>query len=152
MTNATGSIPPRLRDIIEDFQVCEGREKLELLLDFSEKLPALPSWLEGQHDHMDKVEECMTPVFVHAEPSNGGMSFYFDIPPESPTVRGFAALLSEGLEGASPEEILQVPGSFYQEMGLHQVLTNQRLQGISAILAHMKQLALLELDKQNGTN
>jgi cysteine desulfuration protein SufE len=108
-----GSIPACLRDIIEDFQICEGREKLELLLEFSEKLPALPTWLEGQQDHMDKAEECMTSIFVHAELSNGGMSFYFDIPPEFPTVRGFAAFLSNDLEGASPEEILQIPGSFY---------------------------------------
>jgi cysteine desulfuration protein SufE len=147
LKNAAGYIPAQLRDIIEDFRVCEGREKLELLLEFSEKLPPLPDWLEGQQDHMDKVEECMTPVFVHAEQISGGMSFHFDIPPESPTIRGFAALLSEGLDGTSPEEILQVPGDFYQEMGLHQVLTNQRLQGMSAILAHMKQLAVKELNE-----
>jgi cysteine desulfuration protein SufE len=140
-------MPARLLDIIEDFQACEGREKLELLLQFSEKLPPLPEGLRGRQDHMDKVEECMTPVFVHAEQTSGGMSFYFDIPPESPTIRGFAALLNEGLDGASPEEILQVPADFYQEMGLHQVLTNQRLQGISAILAHIKQLALKELSQ-----
>jgi cysteine desulfuration protein SufE len=145
MTNTPDHIPAHLRAIIEDFKVCDGREKLELLLEFSGRLPHLPEWLEGKQDRMDKVEECMTPVFVHANQSNGGLSFYFDIPPESPTIRGFAALLSEGLKGASPEEILQVPGDFHLEMGLHQVLTNQRLQGISAILAHMKQLAVKEL-------
>ena len=147
MNNGTSKIPPRLNEIIEDFQFCEGREKLELLLEFSEKMPPLPEWLEEQHDQMDKVEECMTPVFVHAEQKDNRMSFYFDVPPESPTIRGYAALLSEGLSGATPEEILQVPGDFFQEMGLHQVLTSQRLQGISAILAHMKQLALKEMGK-----
>jgi cysteine desulfuration protein SufE len=146
-SNAAGYISAHLRDIIEDFIACDGREKLELLLEFSERLPPLPERLEGKQDHMDKVEECMTPVFVHADRTDAGMSFHFDIPPESPTVRGFAALLSEGLDGASPEEILQVPGDFYLEMGLHQVLTNQRLQGISAILTHMKQLALKELSQ-----
>jgi cysteine desulfuration protein SufE len=147
VNNSNVKIPARLGEIIEDFQICEGREKLELLLEFSEKMPALPEWLEGQHDQMDKVEECMTPVFVHAEQQDNRMSFYFDVPPESPTIRGYAALLSEGLAGATPEEILQVPGDFYREMGLHQVLTNQRLQGISAILAHMKQLAVKQIDE-----
>lgn len=145
MNEMNGKIPPRLEEIIEDFQICEGREKLELLLEFSEKMPPLPEWLEGGHDRMDKVEECMTPVFIHAEQEDNQMRFYFDVPQESPTVRGYAALLSEGLEGSSPEEVLQVPGEFFREMGLHQVLTNQRLQGISAILAHMKQLAIKEL-------
>lgn len=147
MNEMNGKIPARLNAIIEDFQISEGREKLELLLEYSEKLPPLPEWLEGGQGRMDKVEECMTPVFVHAEQEGDKIHFYFDVPPESPTVRGYAALLREGLEGATPEEVLQVPGDFYREMGLHQVLTTQRLQGITAILAHMKQLALKELEK-----
>jgi cysteine desulfuration protein SufE len=69
------------------------------------------------------------------------MIFYFDIPPESPTVRGYAALLGEGLRGATPQQIVNLPGDFYQQMGLHSVLTGQRLRGIGAILAYMKRLA-----------
>lgn len=141
MTINNTNIPPRLQEIIVDFQSCEGREKLELLLEYAGQLPPLPGWLHGNQGQMDKVEECMTPVFVHAESTCAGMFFYFDIPPESPTIRGYASLLSQGLEGSSPWEILQVPAEFFLEMGLHQVLTNQRLQGLSAILAHMKRLA-----------
>ena len=73
------------------------------------------------------------------------MHFYFDVPPESPTVRGYAALLAEGLDGLSPQEILAVPSDFYLEMGLAEVLTHQRMNGISAILAHMKRLAVAEI-------
>jgi cysteine desulfuration protein SufE len=135
-------IPQRLAEIIEDFQLAEGREKLELLLDYSEQLPPLPERFKEQHAAMEHVEECMTPVFVQAELNAGHLSFYFDVPRESPTVRGFAALLEQGLQGLTPEQILQVPGDFYIKMSLHQVLTQQRMHGISAILAHMKQLAL----------
>lgn len=110
-------------------------------------MPPLPEWLSGSHDMMDEVPECMTPVYVHAETRSGKMSFYFDIPPQSPTVRGFASLLGEGLQEATPEQVLQVPGDFYQDMGLHLVLTHQRLNGLSAILAHMKKLALGEIKK-----
>jgi cysteine desulfuration protein SufE len=46
------------------------------------------------------------------------------------------------LNGATPEQVLGVPADFYQAMGLDQVLTQQRLNGISAILAYMKRLAL----------
>ena len=142
-------IPGPLREIIEDFQFVEGREKLELLLEYAEKLPPLPDHLIGKHESMDQVEECMTPVYVDADLHNGRMSFYFDVPRESPTVRGYAAVMQEGLEGATPEEVLQVPSDFFMEMGLHEVLTQQRLNGISAILAHMKGLALkAEVSKQ----
>ena len=71
----------------------------------------------------------------------------FDIPPESPTVRGYASILADGLEGVPPEQVLAVPIDFYREMGLQGVLTTQRLNGISAILAHMKRLARQELDQ-----
>jgi cysteine desulfuration protein SufE len=135
-------IPSRLSEIIEDFQFVEGREKIELLLEYSEKMPPLPEELREKHDTMELIEECMTPVFVKSEIRDGRMRFYFDVPRESPTVRGYAAILGEGLEGATPEEVLKVPNDFYQEMGLDKVLTSQRLNGISAILAHMKRLAL----------
>lgn len=135
-------LPARLKEIVQDFQEVEGREKLELLLEYSEMMPALPDHLQGHQDEMEKVEECMTPVFVQAEMQDGRLNFYFEVPPESPTVRGYAALIGEGLRGATPHEVLQVPADFYMDMGLQGVVTNQRLQGISAILAHMKQIAV----------
>lgn len=144
MSETEGVIPPRLSQIIEDFSGLEGQEKLELLLEYSEKMPPLPDWLD-KDTNMEQIHECMTPVFVHAETENGGMVFYFDVPPESPTVRGYAAILGEGLRGVRPEEILNIPPNFYQQMGLHTVLTTQRLNGIHAIMAHLKRLAKAQL-------
>jgi cysteine desulfuration protein SufE len=140
MSETIEAIPPRLREIVEEFSWCEGQEKLELLLEYSEKMPPLPERLDKNTD-MEQVHECMTPVFVHAEVENGGMVFYFDIPPQSPTVRGYAAILSEGLRGATPEQVVNLPPNFYREMGLEKVLTAQRVRGIDAILAYLKRLA-----------
>ena len=140
------NIPPRMLEIIEDFQLSQGREKLELLLQYAESFTPLPDWLQSEHDTMDQVHECMTPVFVHAAVDNGNMTFFFDVPPESPTVRGFASLLRDGLNNQTPQEILNVPADFYIQMGLEQVLTHQRLNGLQAILAHMKRLALQHLE------
>ena len=147
MSESIGSIPSRLQEIIEDFSWCEGQEKLELLLEFSEKLPPLPDWLHDQRDEMDQVHECMTPVFVYAETHGNKMKFYFDVPPESPTVRGYAALLAEGIQDATPEDVIGIPNDFYLQMGLHQVLSHQRMNGVSVILAYMKRLAVRELSK-----
>ncbi len=139
------SIPPKLAEIIDNFQWCEGSEKLELLVQYAETLPELPAWLQSRRAEMDSVPECMTPVHVLAETQDGNLVFHFAVPAESPLVRGFAAFMKEGLDGSRPEEILQVPGDFYVQMGLEKVLTHQRLNGLSAILAHMKQLAVREL-------
>ena len=134
-------LPPRLQEIVEDFQWIEGREKLEYLLQFARELPPLPDWLEEQRGEMDQVHECMTPVFIYLEQENGSLHYHIDVPPESPTVRGYAEILRQGTEGASKEDVLSIPHEFYLEMGLQDVLTGQRLNGIGAILRHMKDLA-----------
>ncbi|HSM55667.1 MAG TPA: SufE family protein [Candidatus Sulfomarinibacteraceae bacterium] len=134
-------IPPRLQEIVEDFQILQGRERLEYLLQLADSLPPLPEWLHDERDNMDEVHECMTPVFIYADRTDNGLQYHFDVPQESPTVRGYAAILHEGTRGLSPEEVLAIPPEFYHEMGLQEVLSAQRLNGIGAILRHVKQLA-----------
>ena len=134
-------LPPSLQEIVSDFDMLHGREKLEYLLELAQELPSLPQWLEGKRDEMDQVHECMTPVFIYPEKQEGKIFYHFDIPEESPTVRGYAAVLQKGLGWVTPETVQQIPNEFYLQMGLQEVLTGQRLNGISALLAHMKTLA-----------
>lgn len=134
-------LPARLQEIVEDFSYCQGEEKLEYLLEMAQQLQPLPEWLEGQRDDMDEVHECMSPVFMFVEKDDGRLRYHFDIPPEAPTVRGFATILQQGLDGTTPAQVLAVPNEFYLQMGLQNVLSGQRLNGIGAILAHMKTLA-----------
>lgn len=137
-----GDLPKKLQTIVEDFQVLEGQEKLEYLLELSERLPSLPGWLMAQRDSMDIVHECMTTVFVYAQQEpDRRIQFYMDVPAEAPTVRGYATLLQEGLSGETIDTIAAVPTEFYLQMGLQQVLSGQRLNGIGAILEHMKRAA-----------
>jgi len=49
------------------------------------------------------------------------------------------------LRGASPEQVLSVPSDFYQQMGLQSVLSSQRMNGMAAIVAHIKRLAVAHL-------
>lgn len=134
-------LPQRLQEIVEDFSLCEGQEKLEYLLEFAEKLPPLPDWVDTSAANMDQVHECVSPVFIYPEWQDGKIFFHFDIPQEAPTVRGYASLLQEGIGWTTPEEIQKIPLEFYLGMGLQKVLTGQRLNGVTAVLAHMKQLA-----------
>jgi cysteine desulfuration protein SufE len=134
-------LPPRLQEIVEDFSFCEGQEKLEYLLEFAEALPPLPEQFADKRGDMAQVHECITPVFIYAERENGRLHYHFDIPPEAPTVSGFARILQEGLSGLTPAEVKAVPHEFYLQMGLQDVLSGQRLNGISAMLSHMKNLA-----------
>jgi len=146
--SVTIALPPRMAEIVDDFSLAEGQEKLELLLQYAESLPALPDWLMGKEGEMESVPECMTPVSLATELKGGGMVFHFIVPQESPTVRGFAAIVTEGLRGVTPEQVLAIPPDFYLAMGLQQVLTPQRMNGMAAIVAHIKRQALEKLEQK----
>jgi cysteine desulfuration protein SufE len=139
MTN----LPPKLQEIVDDFASLSREEKIETLVAYSEALPSIPDRLKDQRDNMDDVPECMTPVSLIGEKQpDGGVTFYFDIPPQSPTVRGLASILASGLNGSKPEEILSVPGDFFLPMNLQEAISQQRINGFIGVLAHMKQTAV----------
>src|SRR5574340_223615 len=115
--NGSGGLPARLEEIVSDFEACEGSEKIELLLDYANRFPPFPEHLQ-MPEQMEDVPECMTPVQMTAEVRDGRLYFHFIVPPEAPTVRGFACLMMEGLNGCTPEEVLALPGDFYLRTGL----------------------------------
>ncbi|MCB0044440.1 MAG: SufE family protein [Caldilineaceae bacterium] len=129
---------PALREVIEEFRLADPRERLEYLVDFSLELPDLPPRLAGRMDEMEQVHECQSPVFLHTEMEDGRVRFYFGIPAEAPTVRGYAGALLEGLDGATPEEVLTTPDTVYALMGLNEALTPQRTRGLHALMGYMK--------------
>jgi len=142
------SLPPKLQEIVDDFAGMTREEKLETLIAYAEAFLPLPDWLKDKRDSMEAVPECMTPVFLFGENQpDGGIHFYLDIPPQSPTVRGLATILANGLDGCTPEEIISVPGDFFLPMKLQEAVSQQRLNGFTGVLAHMKQEAVRLLDK-----
>ena len=136
-------LPPKLQEIVDDFAGMTREEKLETLIGYAESLPPLPEQFRDARSKMEPVPECMTPVFLIAEKQPGDrIVFYIDIPPQSPTVRGLASILVNGLEGSSLKEILSVPADFFLPMKLDEAVSQQRLNGFIGVLAHMKQSAV----------
>jgi len=142
-------LPPKLQELVDDFASMTREEKLETLIAYAESFPSLPDWLKGERAKMEAVPECMTPVFLFGDKQpDGGVRFHFDIPPQSPTVRGLASILANGLNGCAPEEILTVPADFFLPMNLQEAVSQQRLHGFSGVLAHMKHEAIKLIDKK----
>jgi cysteine desulfuration protein SufE len=132
-------LPARLQEVVEEFAELPRELRLEALLDYSRRVPPLPARLAGHRDAMEQVHECQTPFFVASEVGDDQtVTLWFDAPPEAPTTRGFAGILSEGLSGATVDEVLGTPDAFWTTMGLHEVITPLRLRGMSAILARVK--------------
>lgn len=132
------SVPERLQTIIDNFSKAPKPLRLQMLLEYAQKVPPLPEHLAGNRDQMEQVHECQTPFFLVSEFKDDGVVFHFDAPPEAPTTRGFAGILSEGLSGLSPDAILDTPDDFYNQMGLAEVISPLRLRGMSAITGRLK--------------
>ncbi|MBV7334850.1 SufE family protein [Chloroflexi bacterium TSY] len=111
---------------------------MEYLIDYALELPELPEHLVAERDQMEQVHECQTPVFLQTERKNGSVDFHFDIPKESPTVRGYAGVLVDGFDGATPEEVLATPDDVYILLKLQDVITPQRLRGLHFLMHYMK--------------
>jgi cysteine desulfuration protein SufE len=130
---------PSLDSLIPRFKAADRSTRLETLLDYSRKLPALPPRLEEQKDQAEhRVHECQTPVFLWVEVEDGQVHIHADVPRESPTVRGFISLLARSLEGAPPEEVARIPDDLLDQLGLSETLGMTRTQGLTAILHRIK--------------
>jgi len=133
------SLPPALAKAVDRFGKAPKDIKVQALLGYSKKVPPLPEDLLADRSALEQVHECQTPFFLATRVDvDGSVHLFFDAPPEAPTVRGFAGLLREGLEGEHWRDVLAVPADFYTGMGLDAVVSPLRLRGMSAILARLK--------------
>jgi cysteine desulfuration protein SufE len=117
-----------------------GREmRLQLLLDYSKKLPPLPEELTAARDQgLGRIEECQTPVFMWVGIEEGVVRIHADVPRESPTVRGFVSFLVSVLSGRPVDEVAHLPDDLMERMGLGEVLGVMRTQGLGAVLRRIK--------------
>ncbi|ACO46931.1 SufE family protein [Deinococcus deserti] len=135
----TTPLPEKLQSIVTMFRSAPKALRLQALLEYSRKLPALPEKYVEHPEFMQPVPECTSPFFLVTERDDqGGMNLFFKVPEEAPTVRGYAGILHEALSGEAPETILSVPDSFYLDMGLTELITPMRLRGMGAILKRLK--------------
>ena len=141
MTETRASLPPALEEIAEDFSVASSPEKLQLLLEFSDELPALPERYVGHDELLERVDECQSPLFLVvevAEDEDRSVHLFFHAPAESPTTRGFAGILHEGLDGLPAAEVLAVPDDAPYRFGLGEAVSPLRLRGMVAMLSRIK--------------
>ena len=133
------ALNPRLQEIADDFRSMPDKDRLQLLLEFSQDLPPLPERYAGHRDRMEPVPECQTPLFlaVEVEPDEK-VHLYFDAPAEAPTTRGFAAILHAGLDGLAAGEVLATPPEFSSQLGLADLVSPLRLRGMAAMLSRIK--------------
>jgi len=140
-------LPESLDEIAQDFAALSARDRLTLLLDFSDELPELPERYQGHAELLERVDECQSPLFLVVEvegahdalgSQQATVRLFFQAPPEAPTTRGFAGILHEGLDGLTVAEVLAVPDDAPYRFGLGEAVSPLRLRGMVAMLARIK--------------
>jgi cysteine desulfuration protein SufE len=135
----TTALPAQLAEIRDDFLALETPDRLQLLLEFANELPELPERYRDHPDLFERVLECQSPVFIFVEVDDASrVHLYATAPKESPTTRGFASILAQGLEGLTADQVLAVPDDFPLTIGLTEAVSPLRIRGMSGLLGRTK--------------
>ena len=136
---SSSKLPDSLVQIREDFRELERSDRLVLLLEFANELPALPPRYAEHPDLLERVVECQSPVFIFVEVDDKQLvHLHATAPKEAPTTRGFASILVQGLSGLTVDEVLDVPDDFPNTIGLTEAVSMLRIRGMTAMLARAK--------------
>src|SRR5262245_10885885 len=129
----------KLQEITAEFDGLDYQERLELLLDFAERLPVLPANYRAEPDAgFGRGPAWMTPVFMWIDVHDGKVQIIADVAREAPTVKGFMSVLVEAWHGATPAEIEAAPPDILKQMGLADKLGMTRLRGLNAMVQRIK--------------
>lgn len=136
-------LPQPLAEIRDDFLALTQNDRLQLLLEFSDELPALPPRLQGHEDELERVEECQSPVFITVTVGEDGdapdvVRMHATAPREAPTTRGFASILAQGLSGSTVEQVLAVPADYPLTLGLNEAVSPLRIRGMVGMLGRVQ--------------
>jgi cysteine desulfuration protein SufE len=135
----TYQLPAALRETRDDFLDVSESDRLLMLLEFSQGLPALPEKYADHPELLERVEECQSPVFIFVDVSSAGVvQVYATAPERSPTTRGFASILVQGLSGLRVEDALEIPEDFPDTLGLTKLISPLRVRGMTAMLWRIK--------------
>lgn len=128
-----------LEDLIDDFNSIGVKDRLTLLLEYSDNLPELPQKYSDHPDLLERVEECQSPIYLFVEVDGSSkVNLFFSAPAEAPTTRGFASILHEALDGKTAEEVLAVDEDFANRIGLAEAVSPLRMRGMRAMLHRIK--------------
>lgn len=127
-----------VESLVSDFQALGIKDRLNLLLEFSENLPELPTRYLDHPDLLERVEECQSPIYLFVEVNGGIVNLFFTAPAEAPTTRGFASILHSVLDGLPVQGVLDVDDDFPSKIGLSEAVSPLRMRGMRGMLARIK--------------
>ena len=114
----------------------DPKRRYEYVLWLAKKLEPMPA---EQQTEAIKVKGCVSQVFVQGRLDQGLMRWQGDS--DALITKGLLALLIQGLDGLTPEQVQSMDPAFIAATGLQVSLTPSRANGFLNILRTMQQQA-----------
>ncbi|GAA1123828.1 MULTISPECIES: SufE family protein [Microbacterium] len=135
---STSTVPDVLAEIRDSFLETPEPDRLLLLLEFADELPAVSDEVAAHPEMCERVAECQSPVYIYVEVHDGVVTMHATAPPEAPTTRGFASILVQGISGLTVDEVLSIPEDYPQSIGLTKLVSPLRIGGMTGMLMRAK--------------
>lgn len=146
--------PPKLNKIIDLFEMLPEVERRETLVSYADaaKNQEPKPGEEFALEDIRKDEECADTVGVYLQVDDEGKAhFRMTLGPEVQTLtRAMAAILCKGLDGVTPQEVIDLPSDFVTRI-VGAELVRVRSQTTYYILTRMKGICKVWLDRQRKT-
>ncbi|MDD2765398.1 MAG: SufE family protein [Opitutaceae bacterium] len=145
--------PPHLGEIVDLFDALSDEEKRENLIAYADNAPRCAPAPGAAFDLEDvrKDEECTDTVGVFLQVDDGRRAhFRISLGPQVQTLtKAMTAILCRGLDGATPEEVMEVPQDFVPRIVGGQ-LVRLRSQTVYYILTRMKSVCKVWLNRERA--
>jgi cysteine desulfuration protein SufE len=146
--------PPKLQEIISLFESLPEDERRETLVSYADNAQKHEP-RSGEKfilEDVRKDEDCTDTVGVYLNVDEIGKAhFRMILGPEVQTLtRAMAAILCKGLEGRTPQEVLDLPADFVPRI-VGSELVRVRSQTVYYVLTRIKGICKVYLDRQRAT-
>ena len=143
--------PNKLNKIISLFESLPEDERRETLVSYADSAKNREPRQTDKFDLVDvrKDEECTDTVGVYLQvDENGKAHIWMTLGPEVQTLtRSMTAILCKGLDGSTPQEILDLPSDFVTRI-VGTELVRLRSQTVYYVLTRIKSICKVYLDRQ----
>ena len=125
------------RELVEEFGLFDNwMDKYQYIIDLGRRLPEFPESLRTEEN---RIKGCQSQVWFTTEKSGDRIEFHAIS--DAAIVSGLIALLLRIYSGRKPADIIEAPPEFVEALQLEQHLSPTRSNGLSSMLAAIRQFA-----------
>ena len=144
--------PEKLREIMEIFAEVSEAERIEILLDYSDRFREVPNSLAVRpFPEENRVQRCESEAYVFIEPLAEGdmLKFHFAVEnPQGVSAKALGAILQESLSGEAVEDILSISEDIVIKM-FGKRISMGKGEGLMGMISLLKYYAKQALKEKN---